>query len=196
MLNFSIKTPKIQLHQSFQMVKFLAYCYSELVLIQAHCSLNCKNKKKKKKKKKKKSFLFSRLSLLFQFFLLFPLSLLSSLSQWMWSSDGSSPMMILVRQWWSDNHGFDVVWWSVVVWWSPSVLSSLPLFSLLCSLFVGLMVSLYSLFSPSILSSLFFLRGFDGLPLSLFTSVIAASLLDLMVLVHSIVSSFILYFFR
>ena len=188
MLNFSIKTPKTQLHQSFEMVKFLAYCYSELVLIQAHCSLNCK--------KKKKSFLFSRLSLFFQFFLLFPLSLRSSLSQWMWSSDGSSPMMILVRQWWSDSHGFDVVWWSVVVWWSPSVLSSLPLFSLLCSLFVGLMVSLYSLFSPSILSSLFFLRGFDGLPLSLFTSVIAASLLDPMVLVHSIVSSFILYFFR
>ena len=46
MLNFSIKTPKKQLHQSFQIVKVLAYCYSELVLIQAHCSLNCKKKKK------------------------------------------------------------------------------------------------------------------------------------------------------
>ena len=51
MLSFSIKTPKKQLHQSFQIVKVLAYCYSELVLIQAHYSLNCK--------KKKKSFLFS-----------------------------------------------------------------------------------------------------------------------------------------
>ena len=47
MLNFSIKTPKKQLHQSFQMVKYLAYCYSKLVLIQAYCSLNCKKKKKK-----------------------------------------------------------------------------------------------------------------------------------------------------
>ena len=44
MLNFSIKTPKKQLHQSFQIVKFLAYLHSELVLIQAHCSLNCKTK--------------------------------------------------------------------------------------------------------------------------------------------------------
>jgi len=42
MLNFSIKIPKKQLHQSFQIVKILAYCYSELVLIQAHCSRNCK----------------------------------------------------------------------------------------------------------------------------------------------------------
>ena len=49
MLNFNIKTPKKQLHQSFQMVKVLAYCYSELVLIQAHSSLNCKKKKKKGK---------------------------------------------------------------------------------------------------------------------------------------------------
>ena len=32
MLNFNIKTPKKQLHQSFQMVKFLAYCYNEIVL--------------------------------------------------------------------------------------------------------------------------------------------------------------------
>ena len=46
MLNFSIKTPKNQFHQSFQIVKYLAYCYSELVLIQIHCSLNCKKKKK------------------------------------------------------------------------------------------------------------------------------------------------------
>ena len=51
MLNFSIKIPKKQLHQSFQIVKILTYLHSELVLIKAHCSLNCKNKKK--------SFLFS-----------------------------------------------------------------------------------------------------------------------------------------
>ena len=37
----------------------------------------------------------------------------------MWSGDGSSPTMVLVRQWWSDSHGSDVVWWS------PSVLCSL-----------------------------------------------------------------------
>ena len=46
MLNFSIKTSKKQLHQNFQIVKFLAFLHSELVLIQAHCSLNCKKKKR------------------------------------------------------------------------------------------------------------------------------------------------------
>ena len=51
MLNFSIKTSKKQLHQSFQNVKILTYLHNELVLIQAHYSLNCK--------KKKNSFLFS-----------------------------------------------------------------------------------------------------------------------------------------
>ena len=40
MLNFSIKTPKKQFHQNFQIAKVLAYCYNEFVC------LNCKKKKK------------------------------------------------------------------------------------------------------------------------------------------------------
>ena len=157
MLNFSIKTPKTQLHQSFEMVKFLAYCYSELVLIQAHCSLNCKKKKKVFYSHDFLSFFSSFFSFLSPFALLSP--------------NGCDPAMVLVQWWfWFDNGGLIVMgsmwsdgllWYdglplfsllslyslffvlSSWVWWSPSILSSLPLFSLLCSFFVGLMVSLY-----------------------------------------------------
>ena len=44
MLNFSTNTPKNQLHQTFQISKILRYCYSEIVLIQPHCSTNTKPK--------------------------------------------------------------------------------------------------------------------------------------------------------
>ena len=45
MLNFSTNTPKNQLHQTFQISKILRYCYSEIVLIQPHYSINPKSKK-------------------------------------------------------------------------------------------------------------------------------------------------------
>ena len=68
----------------------------------------------------------------------------------------------------------------------------LPLFSILCSLFVGLIVrgsssTKFHSFNRRFLSL--------SLSLSLFTPVIAASLLDPTALVRSIVSSFILCFF-
>ena len=47
MLNFTIKTPKKPLHQRFQIAKFLTYCYSELVSIQAQYSCIVKKKKKR-----------------------------------------------------------------------------------------------------------------------------------------------------
>ena len=44
MLNLSTNTPKNQLHQTFQISKIFSYCYSEIVLIQPHCSTNLKSK--------------------------------------------------------------------------------------------------------------------------------------------------------
>ena len=122
MLNFSIKTPKKQLHQSFQMVKFLVYCYSGFVLIQNHCSLNCK--------KKKKSFLFSQLSL-FPFLVLSSLSFLLSLL----SLDGCDPVMVLVRQWFWFSNGGPLVMGSM--WFNGSLwFDGLPLFSLRGSVWI------------------------------------------------------------
>ena len=87
--------------------------------------------------------------------LLFPLSLLSSLSRWMWSGDGSSPTMVLVQQWWSDSHG------SNVVWWSPSLLS--PLSLLLCHTISPkfLSLSFFSFFSSLLIDSLSFFLSMD-----------------------------------
>ena len=123
MINFSIKTPKKQLHKSFQMVKFLAYCYNELVSIQAHCSLNCKKK---------------------IIIILTPLSLFSVLSPFsLLSPDGCDLTMVLVRRWfWFDNGGPIVMgpMWS----YGPLWFDGLPLFSLLF---------LYSLFFVSLCGS-------------------------------------------
>ena len=109
MLNFSIKTPKKkkQLHPSFQMIKFLEYGYSDLVLIQDH-GLQLELSKKKKK------VFYSQNSL----------SVFSSLF--------SLPMDVIWRQFWFSNGGLIVM--------GPMWSDGLPIFSVLCSLFMGLIV--------------------------------------------------------
>ena len=118
------------------MVKFLAYCYSELVLIQAHCSLNCK-------KKKKKVFYSHDFLSFFSYFFSFlsPFSLLSP--------NGCDPTMVLVQWWfWFDNGGLIVMgsmWSDGLLWYD-----GLPLFSLLSLYSLFFVLSSWVWWSPSI----------------------------------------------